>query len=199
MGATLDPSADQLVTFAALGANYARAISRNPRPRVALLSLDKNPARGLPAITAAHARLHAAKGFDFVGNVAAIDIPGGEADVIVCGGFVGNVVITLLDGVNELVVDLAKYGQKQRLLWRAGLVMLSGGMSQLKRLTDWEQYGGAPLLGYDRLLMRVHRRSDAHAIQNACRVAAKAVAADLPAGFAELTTSPALQAVGDAG
>jgi glycerol-3-phosphate acyltransferase PlsX len=194
VGATLEPSADQLCTFAGLGSVYARAISRNPRPRVALLSIDKDPARGLPTISAAHARLRAAPGIDFVGNIEAVDIPSGEADVVVCGGFVGNVVITLLDGVNELVVDLAKYGQKQRLLWRAGLAMLSGGVNQLKELTDWEQYGGAPLLGFNRLLLRAHPKSGARAIQNACRVAAKAVAADLPAGFAELQKEQTPQA-----
>jgi glycerol-3-phosphate acyltransferase PlsX len=199
VGATLDPTADQLCTFAALGAVYARAISRNPRPRVALLSIDKDPSRSLPAISAAHATLHATPGIDFVGNVEAVDIPKGEADVIVCGGFVGNVVIAMLDGVNELVVDLAKYGQKQRLLWRAGLAMLSGGVNQLKQLTDWEQYGGAPLLGYDRLLLRAHPRSGARAIQNACRVAAKAVAADLPNGFAELHKAQPLRVVEGAG
>jgi glycerol-3-phosphate acyltransferase PlsX len=199
IGATLDPSAEQLCSFAALGSVYARAISRNPRPRVALLSIDKDPSRSLPEITSAHALLHAAPGIDFVGTVEAVDIPKGEADVIVCGGFVGNVVIALLDGVNELVVDLARYGQKQRLLWRAGLAMLSGGVNQLKQLTDWEQYGGAPLLGYNRLLLRAHPRSGARAIQNACRVAAKAVAADLATGFAELHKEQALHAVESAG
>jgi glycerol-3-phosphate acyltransferase PlsX len=182
IGATLDPSAEQLCSFAALGSVYARAISRNPRPRVALLSIDKDPSRSLPEITSAHALLHAAPGIDFVGTVEAVDIPKGEADVIVCGGFVGNVVIALLDGVNELVVDLARYGQKQRLLWRAGLAMLSGGVNQLKQLTDWE-----------------HPRSGARAIQNACRVAAKAVAADLATGFAELHKEQALHAVESAG
>jgi glycerol-3-phosphate acyltransferase PlsX len=72
--------------------------------------------------------------------------------------------------------------------------MLSGGVNQLKELTDWEQYGGAPLLGFNRLLLRAHPKSGARAIQNACRVAAKAVAADLPAGFAELQKEQTPQA-----
>ena len=163
---------------------------------MALLSLGEAADRGLPAIVLAHARLRVTPGLDFVGNIEAIDIPDGRADVVVCGGFVGNVVITLLDGVNGLVVDLARYAQKSRLLWRVGVGMLSGGLGQLKRLTDWEQYGGAPLLGYDRLLVRAHPSSGALAIQNACRVAAKAVAADLAAGLAALPTTDSQRAAG---
>ncbi len=192
IGATLDASAQDLCAFAVLGAVYARAISVNPRPRVALLATGRDPAHGPPAVVEAHARLRALPGLDFAGNVLATDIPEGRADVIACGGFTGNAVISLLDGVNGLVVDLARYAQKQRLLWRVGLAMLSGGVARLKQLTDWEQYGGAPLLGYEKLLLRAHPRSGALAIQNACRVAAKAVAADLPAGVAQLLASPAL-------
>jgi phosphate acyltransferase len=193
VGATLDPGAEELCAFAALGSAYARAISRNPRPTVALLSIDEDPARGLPAIVEAHARLRTMPGIEFKGNLEAVDIPQGSADVIVSGGFVGNVVVTLLDGVAGLVVDLARYAQKQRLLWRVGTTMLTGGLAQLKHLTDWEQYGGAPLLGYRKLFLRAHPRSGAQAIENACRVAAKAVSADIPATFTELWQSrPAL-------
>ncbi|MHB8419592.1 MAG: phosphate acyltransferase [Myxococcales bacterium] len=198
VGATLDPSADELCAFAALGSAYARAVSANPRPRVALLGIDADPGRGLPSTVEAHARLHAMPGIDFCGNLEAVDIPAGTADVIVSGGFVGNVVVTMLDGVAELVVDLARYAQKQRLLWRVGASMLGGGLAQLKHLTDWEQYGGAPLLGYRKLFLRAHPRSGAPAIQNACRVAAKAVAADIPQAFAEIwqARSPAQEKTG---
>jgi len=69
--------------------------------------------------------------------------------------------------------------------------MLSGVLSRIKDLTDWEQYGGAPLLGYPQVILRAHPDSDGRAIHNACRVAAKAVAADVPRGFAELSAQPA--------
>ncbi len=189
IGATLEADADTLCNFAWLGAAYAGAISQNHTPRVALLSIGDEPSRSIPAVALASERLQRTRGFSFLGAIEAVDIPKGDADVVVCSGLVGNTVIRLLDGVNELVVDLARYAQKQRLLWRLGLGMLSGGLAQLKRLTDWEQYGGAPLLGYERLLLRAHPESRARAIQNACRVAAKAVAADLPHRFAELRAS----------
>jgi glycerol-3-phosphate acyltransferase PlsX len=75
-------------------------------------------------------------------------------------------------------------------MWRAGLAMLSGGIGRLKDLTDWQQYGGAPLLGFDRLLIKAHGRSPAHAVQNAIKVAAKTVStglvSDITQGLADL-------------
>jgi glycerol-3-phosphate acyltransferase PlsX len=196
VGATLEADAEALTNFAWLGAAYARAISKNEAPRVALLSISEDPARSIPAIAAASTRLERTRGFTFIGAIEAVDIPKGDADIVVCSGLVGNAVIRLLDGVNELVVDLARYAQKQRLLWRLGVGMLSGGLAQLKRLTDWEQYGGAPLLGYEHLLLRAHPKSQARAIHNACRVGAKAVAADLAEQFVELRASSAENAAG---
>jgi glycerol-3-phosphate acyltransferase PlsX len=69
---------------------------------------------------------------------------------------------------------LAGYAYKERLVWRLGLMLLSGGIRRLKDLTDWEQYGGAPVLGFDHLFIKAHGRSRAHAIGNAVKVAAKA-------------------------
>jgi glycerol-3-phosphate acyltransferase PlsX len=77
------------------------------------------------------------------------------------------------------VVELAQYAQKEKLLWRLGLAMLSGGIQQLKNVTDWQQYGGAPVLGFDKVFIKAHGRSRAHAVANAGKVAAKAVAAEM--------------------
>ncbi len=183
VGATLAPAAEELVRFAELGTLYARAVSHNPRPRVAILAPGGRAERAPPEIAEAAARLAEVAGVDFLGALDPTEIPKGEADVVVCGGFVGASVLSLLDGASGLVVDLARYGQKQRLLWRLGLAMLSGGVGQLKRVTDWKQYGGAPLLGFEKLVLRAHPGSGALAIQNACRVAAKVLSADLSAGL----------------
>jgi glycerol-3-phosphate acyltransferase PlsX len=176
VGATLDVSADDLVAFAVMGSSYARVISRNPRPRVALLSNGTEPEQGLPAIVEAHRRLTRLAGIEFIGNIEGLDIPRGTADVVVTGGFVGNVVLKMLEGVAETVLDLARYAQKERVKWRAGLFMLSSGIDKIKQLTDWEQYGGAPLLGYVRPVIKAHRASREQALVNAGKVAAKAVA-----------------------
>jgi glycerol-3-phosphate acyltransferase PlsX len=195
VGATPHAEAGDLEAFAFLGATYARAISLNASPRVALLAVGDDLRNAPPAIADAAERLARAPGITFVGLLEAVDIPKGAADVVVAEGFAGNTVIKLLDGVSQLALDLAGYAQKQRLLWRIGVAMLSGVLSRVKDLTDWEQYGGAPLLGYRQVILRAHPDSDGRAIHNACRVAAKAVAADVPRGFAELAARAAADAV----
>jgi len=179
VGATLEVTADDLVAFALMGSAYASRISKNSRPRVALLSNGAEAGKGPPEIVEAHRLLSQSTALNFVGNVEGVDIPRGTADVVVCSGFVGNVVLKMLEGVSETVVRLASYAYKEKLLWRAGLMMLSGGFKRLKEITDWEQYGGAPVLGFDKLFIKAHGRSKARAITNACKVAAKAVQADL--------------------
>lgn len=193
VGAGLEATADDLVAYAVMGSAYARVISRNPRPRVALLSNGTEEGKGLPSIVEAHQRLQTVPGIDFIGNIEGLDIPRGTADVVVTGGFVGNVVLKMLEGVAETVMELARYAYKEKLSWRMGLTMLSGGIRQMKRLTDWEQYGGAPILGFDKVVIKAHGRSGEQAIYNACKVAAKAAEANVPLSIAGLMAESPLR------
>jgi glycerol-3-phosphate acyltransferase PlsX len=175
VGATVDASSDDLVAFAVMGAAYARIISRNKDPSVALLSNGTEAQKGPPRVVEANQKLSRLAGLRFIGNIEGVDIPKGTADVVVCDGFVGNICLKMLEGVSETVLSIAGYAYKEKLLWRAGLAMLSGGIERLKQVTDWEQYGGAPILGFDKLFIKAHGRSRARAITNAGKVAAKAV------------------------
>jgi glycerol-3-phosphate acyltransferase PlsX len=179
VGATIDATADDLVAFALMGAAYAKIVSKNARPRVALLSNGTEAGKGPKEVVEAHALLLEATDINFIGNVEGLDIPRGVADVVVCSGYVGNVVVKMLEGVAETVVGLARYAYKEKLLWRAALMMLSNGIQRLKEITDWEQYGGAPLLGFENLFIKAHGRSGARALSNAIRVADKALRSDL--------------------
>lgn len=179
VGAAIDATAEDLVAFAVMGSAYAQLVSRNRRPRVALLSSGSEPSKGPPEVTSAHAILRAAHDLNFIGNIEGLDIPCGVADVVVTSGFVGNVVIKMLEGVSETVVRLARYAHKERLAWRLGLVALSSAIDQLKTVTDWRQYGGAPLLGFVHPFIKAHSRSNARAIANAVKVAHKALAGNL--------------------
>ncbi len=179
VGATLNADAATLVAFAHMGSAYAARISRNPRPRVALLSNGEEPTKGLPEIIEAHRRLLRDPHLNFVGNVEGVDLPRGKADVVVTAGFTGNVVLKMLEGISETVVDVAKYAYRSKLAWRIGLWMLRGGIMQLKQLTDWRQYGGAPILGFDKLFIKAHGRSSDRAIANALKVANKAAESGL--------------------
>ena len=185
VGATVEATAEDLVAFAVMGSAYARIISRNEHPKVALLSNGIEPQKGPPRVVEAHGKLASLAGLNFVGNVEGVDIPKGTVDVIVTDGFVGNVCLKMLEGVHETVVELARYAYKEKLRWRAGLAMLSSGIQRIKDVTDWEQYGGAPILGFDRIFIKAHGRSKARAITNAGKVAAKAVAHQLGTSIQE--------------
>ncbi|MGE0870904.1 MAG: phosphate acyltransferase PlsX [Kofleriaceae bacterium] len=184
VGATIDATAQDLVAFAIMGSAYARLISKNRRPRVALLSNGTEANKGPSDVVAAHAALVQTTGLNFIGNIEGLDIPRGVADVVVTSGFVGNVVLKMLEGVSDTVVRLARYAHKERLAWRLGLIALSSAVDQLKAITDWQQYGGAPLLGFTTPFIKAHGRSSAQAITNAIKVAHKALDGNLCANIA---------------
>jgi len=179
VGATLNCNAEDLVGFAVMGSAYSRIISDIGRPRVALLSNGSEPSKGTPSIVEAHALLKDNSAVEFVGNVEGLDIPRGTVDVVVCEGFLGNVVLKMLEGVSEVVSDIARDAYARKFLWRLGLTMLSQGLRQIRTMTDWKQYGGAPVLGFDKPVIKAHGRSNGRAIRNALKVAGKAVDKDL--------------------
>lgn len=178
-GANLRVQARDLAAFALMGSAYASIVSKNPRPKVALLSNGTEPTKGLPEIVEAHALIRALEHIDFIGNIEGVHIPRGMADVIVCDGFTGNITLKMLEGVSETVMALARYAYRSRLSWKVAMMLLSGGIRRLKELTDWQQYGGAPILGFDRLCIKAHGRSGPRAIRNAVRVAERCVAQGL--------------------
>ena len=178
VGATVQAEPDDLVGFGLMGSAYSSIVSEIASPRVALLSNGSEPNKGTPVIVDAHTRLRGAP-LNFVGNVEGLDIPRGTVDVIVCDGFLGNVVLKMLEGVGEVFGDVARQASARSIQWRLGLSMLGGGLRELTRLTDWKSYGGAPLLGFDQVVIKAHGRSEARAVRNAVKVAAKAVRGDL--------------------
>jgi glycerol-3-phosphate acyltransferase PlsX len=192
-GLTLDPTADDLVAFAVMGSAYASRIAKNPRPRVALLSIGSEPQKGTRAVIDAHARLSTVRCIEFIGNIEGMDIPKGTADVVVTAGFTGNIVLKMLEGVAETVMRLGRYAGDKSLRYKLGLGLLAPAVKKLRQATDWEQYGGAPILGFDRICIKAHGRSTDRAIKNAIRVAARAARTDLVSsiqeGLAELTPS----------
>lgn len=178
-GLTLEPSADDLVAFAVMGSAYAARISRNPRPRVALLSIGAEETKGTRAVVDAHERLKRVGCVEFIGNIEGMDIPKGTADVVVTAGFTGNIVLKMLEGIAETVMRLGRYAGDRSLRYKAGLGLLAPAVRKLRRATDWEQYGGAPILGFDHLCIKAHGRSTERAIGNAIKVATRAARSEL--------------------
>jgi len=170
VGAGADASPEDLIVYGLMGATWATRISKNPRPRVALLSSGADTGRGARVVAAAHDLFLSHTGLNFIGAIEATDIQRGIADVVVCAGHVGNLFMKMVDAIPETMLGLARFASKERLLWRAVLAILQSGVTRLKQLTDWQEYGGAPLLGHDHLCMKAHRRSGARAIANAIKV-----------------------------
>lgn len=175
VGATLHVEAEDLVNFAIMGASYAGIISNNFNPKVALLSNGTEPNKGAPEVVTAHHALKDVPGMEFIGNVEGLDIPKGTADVIVCEGFLGNVSLKMLEGVFEVAGDLFNNAYRQKGDLRVGLNMLAPWLGKLRQITDWQQYGGAPILGLDKVVIKAHGRSKSKAIENALKVAAKSI------------------------
>ena len=175
VGATIRCDAIELVQFALMGAAYARRISKVPAPRVGLLNMGREETKGGEILVDAHRRMKAIEELNFVGNVEGHDLATGRADVVVCEGLLGNVVLKLLEGVSEVAADLATGAARQNWRWKLGLAMLSSGVGKLRELTDYVSYGGAPILGFEHLFIKAHGRSTPKAIGNAVKVAAKAM------------------------
>ncbi len=174
VGLTLDPSARDLVNFALMGAAYSRKVSKNPRPKIGLLSNGSEASKGTTAVTEAHKMLSALSHIDFVGNIEGNDIPKGTADVVVTGGFVGNIVLKMLEGISETMVRTMQYAGERNLRYRTAIGVLSPLIKRIRRATDWQEYGGVPILGFDRLCIKAHGRSTDRAMANAIKVATKA-------------------------
>jgi glycerol-3-phosphate acyltransferase PlsX len=185
VGATVRCEAAELVQFAVMGGAYARRISKVESPAVGLLNMGSAPATGGDALVEAHRRLERTRTVNFVGNVEGNDLVRGRADVIVCEGLLGHVALRLIEGVAEVFEDLTGLAARRRLAWRLGLRLLAGGIERVRRLTDYARYGGAPILGFEQLAIKCHGRSDARAVANAVKVAAKAVRDHVPAEIAD--------------
>ena len=175
VGATVQCTALELVQFAVMGAAYARVISKVDAPRVALLNMGHDAGQGGDLLAAAHRQLSAMPGLNFVGNILGNELASGRADVVVCEGLLGNIALRVLESVATMAVDLPASAAQRNWRWRAGLAIMASGVDRLRALADYASYGGAPILGFEQLLIKAHRRSTAQSIANAVKVAAKAV------------------------
>jgi glycerol-3-phosphate acyltransferase PlsX len=175
VGATVRCEPLELVQLGVMGAAYARVISKVDAPRVALLNMGHDAAQGGEVLAAAHRQLAALSALNFVGNVEGNELASGRADVVVCEGLLGNIVLRLLESVATMAVDLTASVAQSNWRLRAGMAIMASGVDRLRALADYASYGGAPILGIDQVVIKAHRRSSAQSIANAVKVAAKAV------------------------
>jgi glycerol-3-phosphate acyltransferase PlsX len=179
VGANIQCNAEELAQFAIMGSAYVSDVRGTPNPKVALLNIGEEASKGGEKMQEAYRILKSIPTINFVGNIEGKDILRGIVDVIVTEGFVGNIVIKTLEGAANTVGRLGKLAFKTRISWKLGLIMLRKGMAFIKEATDYSEYGGAPLLGFEKMVIIAHGRSNAKAISNAIKLAGKCVRDDV--------------------
>ena len=192
IGANTDPKPEHLFQNALMGSLYAERVLGIPKPRVGLVSNGEEADKGTMVVREAY-KLLAASSLNFVGNVEGKDVTRGLADVVVTDGFTGNVMLKLSEGLFSFLV---KYLKQQftggwlnkialilmipgAILLIPGLLLMVPAALDLKRKVDWREYGAAPVLGVDGVVLIGHGRSDAKAIKSAIRAAIRAVEGDV--------------------
>jgi phosphate acyltransferase len=174
MGANVDCKPEYLQQFALMGSIYMNRIFHINAPRVGLLSNGEEETKGNQQVIEAHQLIKEsapALGLNFIGNIEGRDIPAGKADVVVCDGFVGNVVLKLSEGLGETFLSLMREQMTSSLPTKLAGAILRPGLRQTFKRLDYAEYGGVPLLGVNGAAIVAHGRSNARAIKNALRVA----------------------------
>jgi glycerol-3-phosphate acyltransferase PlsX len=168
-GANLECRPRHLVQFAAMGRVFAHVALGTAEPRVGLLSIGEEETKGTDLVREAHRLLKESP--YFIGNVEARDVYSGQADVIVCDGFTGNVALKISEGLVDTVEALLREELSQTLTARVGYLMAQRAFRRFRRRVDYSEYGGAPLLGVAGICIVGHGRSSAKAVRNAVAMA----------------------------
>ena len=173
-GATVECRPQHLVQFAVMGSAYARIALGCESPRVGLLSVGAEESKGNELTREAHQLLKSAP-VRFVGNVEGRDVYSGEADVIVCDGFTGNVTLKISEGLVETVERLLHEELSATVGTRVGYLLSREAFRRFRKRVDYAEYGGAPLIGLDGLCVIGHGRSSAKAVRSAVMMTARLV------------------------
>jgi glycerol-3-phosphate acyltransferase PlsX len=171
-GASVSCRPEHLLAFARLGAAYASVMLGVERPRVGLLSNGEEAGKGTTLVRGAHARI-AETPLHFIGNLDASELFTGAADVIVCDGFTGNVVLKTSEGLVEAIDGLMADEMARSVTAQVGAVLTRGALRRFRARLDYSEYGGAPLLGLRHLCVIGHGRSSPKAIATGIRLTAR--------------------------
>jgi glycerol-3-phosphate acyltransferase PlsX len=190
-GANADARPEYLVQFARMGAIYAERLMDVANPRVGLLSNGEEPGKGNQLVQGTEPLLRAEAGLNFIGNVEGNDLFKGKADVIVCDGFTGNVLVKTAEGAAELLFRSIRDAIKGDPVASVGGLLVRPKLQALRKRVDWRELGGWLLLGVNGVTVIAHGRSDARAIRSAIKVARDAVDRQMIATFTSAFTAAA--------
>ena len=170
-GANIEINPPAYVQFAHMGTVYMKKMFGLENPRVGLLNIGAEECKGTKTVVEAYKLLKAEEGINFVGNVEGKEIPFGACDVIVADGFSGNILLKLTEGCASFFVSKIKGIFMANAFTKLSAVGVKSGLKNLKKELNASEYGGAPILGLSRTVIKAHGGSDAYAIKNAIRQA----------------------------
>jgi glycerol-3-phosphate acyltransferase PlsX len=179
IGANVDCKPSYLYQFAIMAEAYAQELLGLDRPKIGLLSIGEEDTKGNELVRKTHELLKTSS-LNFIGNVEGRDVMTGAADVVVCDGFVGNVVLKLAEGMAEAISQMLKEELESGFVTRMGMLLSYSAFRRFKQTVDYAESGGAPLLGLKGVGIISHGRSSPKAIKNAVRLASNLAVANLP-------------------
>lgn len=165
-GANVDARPSHLVQFARMGSIYMEHVMGVKNPRVAIVNIGAEEEKGNALVKETFPLLKACTDINFTGSIEAREIPHGGADVIVCEAFVGNVILKLYEGVGATLISKVKSGMMTSLRSKIGALLVKPALKQTLKAFDASQYGGAPLLGLNGLVVKTHGNSKANEVCN---------------------------------
>lgn len=166
-GANVDARSSHLVQFAKMGSIYMEHVVGIKNPRVAIVNIGAEEEKGNALVKETFPLLKECKEINFIGSIEAREIPHGYADVIVCEAFVGNVILKLYEGVGATLIGMVKKGMLGSLRSRLGALLVKPALKETLKSFDASQYGGAPLLGCNGLVVKTHGNSKRTEVCNA--------------------------------
>ena len=196
-GANHDCRSDMLKQFALMGKAYCEGVFKMENPSVALVNIGTEEHKGDDLRKEAYALLKNEKKLNFIGNVEARSLPLGECDIAVCDGFTGNVILKLSEGFGKFISTSLKDILFANPATKLSALVLKKRLNDFKSLMDYKEYGGAPLLGIRKPVIKAHGSSDAKAFKNAIRQAAFCVEGNLCSKLEELLAQEKEVAEGD--
>lgn len=169
-GANLTCSPETLNTFAIMAKTYMEKVEGVKNPRVGLANIGVEENKGTETLVKTY-EIMKNSDYNFVGNIEVRDIPKGGADVIICEGFTGNVILKMYEGVAGVLLGNIKRIFMSSVITKFAYLLISGGMKDFKKKMDYKEFGGAPLMGISKPVIKAHGSSDAKAFKNAIRQA----------------------------
>ena len=165
-GANVDARPSHLVQFAQMGSIYMEHVMGIRNPRVAIVNIGAEEEKGNALVKETFPLLKECPGINFIGSIEAREIPHGAADVIVCEAFVGNVILKLYEGVGATLISMVKGGMMSTLRSKIGALLVKPALKETLKAFDASQYGGAPLLGLNGLVVKTHGNSKRTEVRN---------------------------------